>query len=168
MAVSDICPEPEKNLRERVKRELAGKDFAVLEGVARRKDGTTFPVEMNLRIVQLDRKYYVVVSRDITERRQAEMRLREFERVFENVDEMIVVVDRDYRYVMANRAALNWRGIAKEQVLPFSIAEVVTPELYDVIKGKIDECFSGKVVTQELRYAYPGTGAKMYRSLIRR
>lgn len=34
-------------------------------------------------------------------------RFREFEAVVENVEEMITVVDRDYRYLMANRAFLN-------------------------------------------------------------
>ena len=37
-------------------------------------------------------------------------RFREFEAVVENVEEMIAVVDRDYRYLMANRTFLNYRG----------------------------------------------------------
>jgi len=38
----------------------------------RRKDGSTFPVEVNVAWVELDRDYLVAVVRDITERQQAE------------------------------------------------------------------------------------------------
>jgi PAS domain S-box-containing protein len=54
--------------------------FALVEGVHRRKDGSTFPVEINTRPVMLDdRLYYVCVCRDITERKQAQQALRESE-----------------------------------------------------------------------------------------
>jgi PAS domain-containing protein len=43
---------------------------------ASRKDGRLFPVELGLRSIQLDRKYYVAVVRDITQRKLAEDALR--------------------------------------------------------------------------------------------
>ena len=48
----------------------------------------------------------VIVARDLTERKQTEARLREYERVVEGLDEKIMVVDREYRYVIANRTFL--------------------------------------------------------------
>ena len=45
----------------------------------RRKDGSTFPVEVIISQVQLDRKYNIAVARDISERKQAERRLLERE-----------------------------------------------------------------------------------------
>jgi PAS domain S-box-containing protein len=51
----------------------------VFESVRRRKDGSTFPVEINLRHVALDRTYLVCVVRDITERRRVQQSLRESE-----------------------------------------------------------------------------------------
>ncbi len=43
-----------------------------IETMHRRKDGTTFPVEANIRIVKLDRDYMVTVARDITEKKKLE------------------------------------------------------------------------------------------------
>ncbi|MGA7572924.1 MAG: PAS domain S-box protein [Terriglobales bacterium] len=41
----------------------------------RRKDGSTFPVEVSIKQVQLDRAYHLCVVRDITERQEAQQQL---------------------------------------------------------------------------------------------
>ena len=43
------------------------------------------------------------VSLDITARKHAEEKLREYERAVEGSEEMIAVVNREYRYLIANR-----------------------------------------------------------------
>ncbi len=43
-----------------------------VEGIHRCKDGTEFPVEVNLRFVHLDKDYIISSSRDITERKRME------------------------------------------------------------------------------------------------
>jgi PAS domain S-box-containing protein len=46
-------------------------------GAHKRKDGTTFPVEVNAKLINQDKKEYLVaVIRDITERKQAEKEVR--------------------------------------------------------------------------------------------
>src|ERR1039458_5831675 len=75
MTVSDIDPDI-VNMRARVDQQLRETGCATIERAHRRKDGTTFPVELNLHRVRLDREYDVAVSRDITERKRAERALR--------------------------------------------------------------------------------------------
>jgi formate hydrogenlyase transcriptional activator len=160
MTVLDIDPDV-VSVRAQVDQQLRQTGCAIIERAHRRKDGTTFPVELNLRRVRLDREYDVAVSRDITARKQTEERLREFERVVESLEEMIVVVDREYRYVLANRAFLSYRGLTKEQVAGRLIAEVMNPGLFEtVVKEKLNECFGGRVVTYELRQTYPEIGER--------
>src|SRR6202158_3155108 len=101
MTVYDIDPEVDASLLEQVEQQARESGFAVMERVHRRKNGTTFPVEVNLRRVRLDREYNVAVSLDITPRKRSEQRLREFERVVESLEEMIVVVNREDRYGLA-------------------------------------------------------------------
>ena len=160
MTVFDIDPDI-ASVRTRLDQQLRQTGCAIIERAHRRKDGTTFPVELNLRRVRLDREYDVAVSRDITARKRAEERLREFERVVESLEEMIVVVDREYRYVLANRAFLSYRGLTKEQVVGRLIAEVMNPGLFEtVVKEKLNECFGGRVVNYELRQTYPEMGER--------
>ena len=161
MSVFDIDPDSNEDSQERVMRDLRTAGVATIERQHKRKDGTSFPVEVNLRMVQLDREYCVAIARDITERKRAEERLREFERVVENVEEMIMVVDRDYRYVIANRAFLSYRGLTKEQVVGQVIAKLLSRDLFEkVVKEKMDESFRGKVVNYELKYKYPELGER--------
>ena len=160
LGVFDIDPSATESSTAQVREELRRKGFVAMESVHRRKDGSTFPVELSLTRVQLERGYVVVVARDVTERKQAEERLREYERVVEGLEERILVVDREYRYVIANRAFLHHRGLPRERVIGRTVAEVLDQKIFEtVIKPKMDECFEGKVVQYELRYKYP-TGSE--------
>jgi len=161
LGVFDIDPVVTEASTAKLTEELKSAGFVAMESLHRRKDGTTFPVELSLTRVQLERGYVVVVARDISEGKQAEERLREYERVVEGLEERIVVVDREYRYVIANRAFLNHRGLSREQVIGRTVAEIVDPKTFEtVIKPKMDECFQGKVVQYELRYEYPTVGER--------
>jgi two-component system cell cycle sensor histidine kinase/response regulator CckA len=99
--------------------------------------------------------------RDITERIQSENSVREYARVVEGLVDMIVVVDRDYRYIIANRSFLNYRDMKREQVIGRRVDEVLKKEIFEsVVKEKMDECFRGKVVQYELVYDYPKLGVR--------
>ena len=161
LGVFDIDPVITEASTAKVTEELKSAGFVTMQSLHRRKDGTTFPVDLSLTRVQLEREYTVVVARDLTERKQAEERLREYERVVEALEERIVVVDREFRYVIANRAFLHHRRLSREQVIGHTVAEIVDPQTFEsIIKPKMDECFQGKVVQYELRYDYPIGGAR--------
>ena len=161
MTIFDIDPDATDESRREVMRRLKDEGPVTLERRHKRKDGSMFPVEVNLRRVNLDREYTVAVSRDVTSRKLAEGRLREFERVVENLEEMIVVVDRDYRYVIVNRSFLARRGCSAESIVGRQASEVLGREVFEnTVKEKLDECFSGKVVTYEIEYEYPQLGRR--------
>jgi len=101
------------------------------------------------------------VSLDITERKVAEERLQEYEKAVEGSEEMMAVVDREYRYLIANRKFLSQRNMTKEQVVGRLVPEVLNKGVFEaVVKEKLDECFRGKVVRYEMRYTYPGLGER--------
>jgi len=129
-----------------------------------RPDGSVRWVEAEVVAMWPEGKHpdwIMAVVQDISERKQAEERLREYERVIENIEEMFVVVDRDYRFVIANRAYLTYRGSQKEQIIGRRLDEVLRPEVFqEVIKPRLDECFQGKVVRYQLKCEYPKMGER--------
>ena len=101
------------------------------------------------------------VSLDITERKLAEEKLREYEKAVEGSEEMMAVVDREYRYLIANRKFLSQRNMTKEQVVGHLVPEVLNKGVFEtIVKEKLDECFRGKVVRYEMRYTYPELGER--------
>ncbi len=165
MGVPDIDPVVTGDMATKVAELLRQNGSAVVEGVHRRKDGSTFPVEVGLTRVPLDREYVLAIARDLTERKQAEARLREYARVVESLEEMIVVVDREFNYVIANRAFLRYRGIPNEQLRTLTVMERLASEGTSaqdlaLIRQKFEECLQGKVVQYELRYRFPALGER--------
>jgi PAS domain S-box-containing protein len=101
------------------------------------------------------------IGRDITERKQTEDRLREYEKAVEGLEEMIVVVDRQYRYLIANRAFLSYMGVEREQLIGRFIKDMTNPGVFEVlVRARLDECLRGNVVKYELKYFYPARGER--------
>ncbi len=127
-----------------------------------RPDGTVRSVEVQVVAIGLNERPVrsLGIVQDVTERHRAEQRLHEYERVIEGLEDMIFVVDRQYRYVIANRAYLKNRRLISEQVLGRAIREVLDQSVWPLVKQKLDECFQGKVVQYEKKYTYADLGER--------
>ena len=87
----------------------------VIEVTNMRADGTRFPVEVHSAALQYDgRECLVAVARDLSGRRDAELRYRE---LVETLDQGILVQDAGGRYLFANAAAMRIFGIGKGRFL---------------------------------------------------
>ncbi len=137
--------------------------FLSLVSVSYLSFGPASPSTFGLPLTANGRVLFVIMGVAIsaltnTYRRRRE-RLREFEKAIEGVEEMIAVVDREYRYVTANRAFLDHRGMTKEEVIGRRVEEILHPGVFEeTIKPRLGECFQGKIVRFEMQYAYPGLG----------
>jgi len=96
---------------------------------------------------------------DVFKRRT--QRLQEFEKAIEGVQEMIIVLDREYRYLVANRMFLSYFGRKQEDVLGKRVQEVMDSGVfYSILKPKLDQCLEGKMVQFEFRNNYPQRGER--------
>jgi PAS domain S-box-containing protein len=94
----------------------------VFETLHQRKDGTTFPIEVSSRIIQIDgNKYYQSIGRDISERKQVEEALRESERnireLVETANSIILTWKPDGRLEYVNDFGLKKFGYKKEELI---------------------------------------------------
>jgi PAS domain S-box-containing protein len=115
----------------------------IFETVHTRKDGTTFPVEVSARIMEIEgNKFYQGIIRDITERKQAEDKLKILsahqQSLLAAIPDIIMEVDTNKIYTWANERGLEFFGedvIGKEAALYF----VGEQDTYN----KVDSLFHG-------------------------
>jgi PAS domain S-box-containing protein len=93
----------------------------VFEARIKRKDGSPFPIEIALSKVTIGgRTYIMTLSREITERKQAEEALN-LERLFlstvlDTIEEAIVICDNHGRIVRFNEAARQLHGLPEKPI----------------------------------------------------
>jgi PAS domain S-box-containing protein len=158
-----IAPEEAHDELQKLLAKLERGERIETEAQRRRKDGSRLDVAVVHLPVCLPegRVARYAIYRDITRRKQDEQRLREYEQAVEGLDEMIVVVDRDCRYLLANRAFLNYRNLKREQLLGQLASEILNPGVFESsVKSKFEECLHGHIVKYELKYDYPTRGER--------
>jgi PAS domain S-box-containing protein len=137
LKVSDIDPVVDQSAFPRAVEELRKSGFATLESLHKRKDGSTFPVEINLKYVRLDRDYLVTVVRDATERKRGEEVLRASEEkyrgLFETMQEGFALCEIicgddgtpcDFRFLEANPAFEEILGVKRAQAISKTVREI--------------------------------------------
>jgi PAS domain S-box-containing protein len=97
---------------------------------------------------------YIGIGVDVHDRRLAEEKLNEYEKAFDGVDEIITVVDRQYRYLIANRKHLSMHRMTKEQVLGRHAREVLH-SVFDDIREKLDECSKATSLDSRKKSRFP-------------
>ncbi len=89
-----------------------------LHGHHRRKDATLFPVEVHVSCFDMKGQRLIAgLARDVSERIQAEEKLRQAAVVFDNTQEGVMVTDRDARILAVNPAFCEITGYAEAEVL---------------------------------------------------
>ncbi len=75
----------------------------IIERAHQRKDGSVFPIEINMKLVRIDREYVIVVVRDITERKRQEEALQQvserLREIAENINEVFWVTDPQMAHI---------------------------------------------------------------------
>ena len=136
-----VLPEYHGTIRENIARKHA-KPYEIM---ARKKDGRLFPIEIEARDIERgDEGLRVAAVRDITERKQAEGKIRDSQAnllsILENTDDLIMLSDENTRIVYMNSAfARTVKELVNIEVKPGIILREKIPdgerqvwdELYD-------------------------------------
>jgi len=85
MRVPDVDPFYSDEAGEMVKAQIQQTGHARFEGMRRRKDGSTFPIEVSLKFIELEQTYVLGIVRDITERKQHELALQRSNRALRTI-----------------------------------------------------------------------------------
>ena len=148
LSVFDIDPSVDESLLAWIDGEMERSGFVTFESLHRRKDGSTFPVELSVKMVRLEKDYRLAVVRDITERKLAQEALHQAEKkyrdIFENAVEGIFQTTRDGRFITANPALARMFGFDSPEELireraDISLQHYVEPQRREEFKRLLEE-----------------------------
>ncbi len=119
--------------RELVLKNILSGYEASYEAVAIRKDGSSFPCEIQARMHKEGESIRLTALRDITERKQAEEALRESESrfwaVFDRAKDGIFIETPEGKILDVNRAVTEMLGYTREELLEMRVGDLVPPEV---------------------------------------
>ena len=132
MSVLDIDPNIHAASHVAFMEKLRAEGSIISESIHRRKNGSTFPVEISIKYVELDKGYFVTVARDITDRKQAEEALRESEDRYrdlvEHSEDLVCTHDLEGNLLSVNAGAGRMLGCEPGEMLIIPMREFIAPE----------------------------------------
>ena len=126
-----------------------------------RRDGRQMYIEVdaNTVICSHGNTFFILFAKDITERFQSDIALRESEmryrHIFDNADDMIYTLDEQGYFTTVNRALLRFSGYTLEEVLGHSAGElgIITGTDYEIAANKFENIMQGKGDSQK-KYSF--------------
>ena len=126
-----------------------------------RKNGTAYWAELTLELVRDASgrmSHWVMIQRDITDRKRAEDALRRseemFRGIFENAWAGVSLIDASGKYVSANPSFAAMLGTTETEILTLSWKDVTHPDSFLVQKPFVDDVQAGLRDRYQLRKQY--------------
>jgi PAS domain S-box-containing protein len=128
-----------------------------LERKHRRKDGTTYPVELHLNRFDLQGQPVIVgIARDVTERQLGEEILRRNEAKYrvlvENLQEGIWQIDQESRTTFVNPRMAEMLGFSVEEMVGRSLFEFMDSEAAEDCRKRIEQRKQGRKQQHEFEF----------------
>jgi PAS domain S-box-containing protein/putative nucleotidyltransferase with HDIG domain len=157
-------PEEAREVSETVQE--VGKFIGEISNV--RKNGETFPAFLSASLMR-DSAGEIIgvmgVSRDITERKQAEEALRESQRRFATLVEAalegIVIVDVDGNVVYTNAAFAETLGYTVEEIIEMNVAQLASRKQFELVPEEAEKRRKAKTSAYEVEF-YHKDGEPIY------
>ncbi|OEU74629.1 MAG: hypothetical protein BA864_10895 [Desulfuromonadales bacterium C00003093] len=87
--------------------------------------------------------------------------LRDYQKAVEGSQDLVVTVNTQYVYTVANDAFLKYHGLKRNEVVWCSVSEVLGEGVFNAeIKPQLDRCLAGEIVQAERSRSYRKLGQR--------
>ncbi len=119
MTPLDFTPEfTEQSFAELIEPLRSGaRDIIMFTSVHRRKDGSEYPAETQLQLMDEDPPLFFAVVQDITERKEMENELRKLAQTVEQSPESIIITNVDGEIEYVNQASVRTTGYSRNELI---------------------------------------------------
>jgi len=93
-----------------------------------------------------DIEAYVAIQQDITDQKEDEFQLRQYERAIEGADELIAAIDHERRYLFANEAYRDFHDLGSESLSEMTLADAIGTETYETAEPNLERALDGEAV----------------------
>ena len=87
---------------------------------------------------------YIAIQTDVTEQKEREAQLHQYERAIEGSNELIAAIDDEYRYLFANYAYQEFHDLDADSVTGMPLADGIGTETFERVKPYIEQVFAGQ------------------------
>jgi PAS domain S-box-containing protein len=127
ISVPDLFPPESLSLLPEVQQRAFEKGFAAFETINKRRDGSTFPVSVELIVVKDDDGkilYHIANIWDLSEKKAAEERLILKEFALNRINEAVYLIDKNSMFHYVNEGACTALGYTKEELLTMGVPDL--------------------------------------------
>jgi PAS domain S-box-containing protein/putative nucleotidyltransferase with HDIG domain len=160
LKIKDLHPVDEYAKSDQAFRDVSDKGFANFVIYFKKSNGETFPAEVSSSLFEVSGKKVIQgVVRDISERRKAEVNMRESEERYRELVEKagaaILIDDRDGKFKYCNRRLADMFGFQLDEMLTKDIRSIVHPHDLDRVLKFHHDRINGKKAP--VKYEFMGT-----------
>jgi len=133
---------------------------ASLEISLKTKNGKRIPTEYVISLAKGkdDYEYIISIGRDVTDRKETENKLRQYEKIVSASKDRMAFLDTNYRYLAINDAYLETFKIDRSEFVGKTVADILGEDVFNkVTKPYLDDCLQGNTVNYQQWFEFPGT-----------
>jgi PAS domain S-box-containing protein len=138
LSVPDLFAFDSLPILEHAQKEAFEKGYVVFEAIHKRKDGTLFPVQIELIVVKNDEGdilYHIANVWDQTNKQKAEKELILMQIALNNTNEATYIIDKGSRFVQVNDGACRMLGYSREEFAAMSVYDIDTNATKEIVNN---------------------------------
>ncbi|WP_373070664.1 PAS domain S-box protein [Sulfurimonas sp.] len=126
-SVQELFSDESLEVLDEKQKEAFTKGFVSFEAIHVRKDGSKFPVNIDITVIKNENGeilYHIANVRDITEQKQANARLLLKKFAIDHINESIYLADENGKFYYVNEGACRSLGYTQEEMLKLGVADI--------------------------------------------